>query len=351
MRVSAIDVFCGIGGLSFGLRKAGIPVLAGVDLDQSCRYAYEQNIGAEFISEDIAQVRGHELRAKYWSDGTVLKVLAGCAPCQPFSTQSNRFHNSDTTKKWVLISEFVRLVTEAEPDVVTMENVPNLANQRVLRDAIDAMEANGYSVSHSNVYCPDYGIPQKRRRLVLLASRFGPITLLPRTCAEAEYTTVRQAIGHLPEVEAGKVCSRDPLHRTSGLSALNLRRIRASRPDGTWLDWEEGLRLDCHKKDTGKTYDAVYGRMAWDKPAPTLTTQFYNYGTGRFGHPEQDRALTLREAAILQTFPEDYAFFESVDEIRIKPFGIHIGNAVPVTLGIVIGESILKHLGRYHAKS
>jgi len=232
-----------------------------------------------------------------------------------------------------------------------MENVPNLANQEIFENFVAFLERSGYYVSYSNVYCPDYGIPQKRRRLVLLASKYGKISLLPKTHSEGEYVTLRQAIGHFPPVEAGEVCKSDPLHRTSKLSPLNLQRIKASRPNGTWLNWSEDLQLECHKKKTGRTYKAVYGRMAWDEPSPTITTQFYNYGTGRFGHPTQNRALTMREAAILQTFPEDFEFYESEKDILLKRLSSYIGNAVPVRLAVVIGESILNHLEVHNDRS
>jgi DNA (cytosine-5)-methyltransferase 1 len=350
MKTSAIDLFCGIGGLSYGLKRAGIPVLAGVDSDPSCKFAYEQNVQAEFILQDISKVQGEEINEKYWPDNDQVKILAGCAPCQPFSTHLNKIKNKKQTRRWRLISEFKRLVEETNPDVVTMENVPNLANQRIFKDFVAFLEQNDYFVSYSNVYCPDYGIPQKRRRLVLLASKYGEIPLIPKTHSEDSYITLRQAIGHLPPVKAGEVCESDPLHRTTKLSDMNLRRIKASKPNGTWLDWNEDLQLACHKKKTGRTYKAVYGRMSWDEPSSTITTQFYNYGTGRFGHPTQNRALTIREAAILQTFPEAYKFYESEKGIFIKKLGVYIGNAVPVELGVVIGESILDHLKGHYGK-
>lgn len=350
MNISAIDLFCGIGGLSYGLKKAGIPVLAGVDLDASCRFAYEQNVQAEFISRDISKVQGEEINEKYWPSNEQVKILAGCAPCQPFSSHSNKVTNKKQTKKWRLISEFKRLVDEINPDIVTMENVPNLANQKVFKDYVTFLEQNGYFVSHSNVYCPDYGIPQKRRRLVLLASKCGKISLIPKTHSKENYITLRQAIGHLPPVRGGEVCKSDPLHKAIKLSDINLRRIKASKPNGTWLDWNTDLQLACHKKKSGKTYKSVYGRMSWDEPSSTITTQFHNYGTGRFGHPTQNRALTIREAAILQTFPEDYKLYESNKAIFINRIGVYIGNAVPVELGVVIGKSILSHLGEYYGE-
>ncbi|MCC7128816.1 MAG: DNA (cytosine-5-)-methyltransferase [Anaerolineae bacterium UTCFX2] len=350
MNTSAIDIFCGIGGLSYGLKKAGISVAAGLDIDKSCKYPYEKNVQAEFISRDVSNLRGKEIIGRYWSTD-VSKILAGCAPCQPFSTHSNKIKDKTQTRRWRLIHEFKRLVRETNPHIVTMENVPNLANQEIFEDFVAFLELSEYYVTYSNVYCPDYGIPQKRRRLVLLASKYGKISLLHKTHSKGEYVTLRQAIKHLPPVEAGEECKSDLLHRTSKLSPINLQRIKASKPNGTWLDWSEDLQLECHKKETGRTYNAVYGRMAWDEPSPTITTQFYNYGTGRFGHPTQNRALTMREAAILQTFPEDFVFYESKKDILLKRLSAYIGNAVPVKLAVVIGESILNHLEVHNDRS
>ena len=351
MKISAIDVFCGIGGLSFGLKKAGISVLAGIDLNETCRYAYEQNVRAEFVLKDISQVQGDKINKRYWSDSNQAKILAGCAPCQPFSTHSNKVKNRKQTKRWRLINEFIRLMDETNPDIVTMENVPNLAKQKIFKDFVVFLERNGYCVSYSNVYCPDYGIPQTRTRLVLLASRFGEIELIQKTTPKDKYKTVKETIGALEQLCAGQTSWQDPLHRACSFTDINMARIKQSKPGGSWRDWDEFLLLPCHKKETGKTYPSVYGRMRWDEPSPTITTQFYNYGTGRFGHPEQNRALSLREGALLQTFPLDYEFVDPInDRISIKRLGIHIGNAVPVKLAEIIGKSIIKHLENNHAK-
>lgn len=348
MKISAIDIFCGIGGLSYGLKKSGVPIVAGVDLDDSCKYAFEENVNGDFLSIDIADLSGDEIMKKYWGDDKSIKVLVGCAPCQPFSTHTNKNKNKQNSNKWYLLDEFRRLIDETNPEIVSMENVPNLANQQIFKDFIKFLIGNEYFVSFSNVFCPDYGIPQKRRRLVLLASKYGEIQLIPKTHTPENYVTLKQAIGNLPPVIAGEICESDPLHRSRKLTGINLKRIKASKPNGTWLDWNDDLILACHKRTTGKTYKAVYGRMSWDEPSSTITTQFNNFGTGRFGHPTQNRALTIREAAILQTFPTDYKFYKTKGEINIKKLGIYIGNAVPVDLGFIIGRSILVHLeGHY----
>jgi len=156
------------------------------------------------------------------------------------------------------------------------------------------------------------------------------------------YRSVREAIGALPPLAAGATSRSDPLHTASALSPKNLRRIKASQPGGTWRDWPIELRADCHRRQTGKTYPGVYARMEWDKPAPTMTTQCFGYGNGRFGHPEQDRAISLREAAILQSFPMDYAFLPPGEQAAMKEVGRWIGNAVPVKLAEAVGRCILR---------
>lgn len=349
--ISSVDLFCGVGGLTHGLLKSGIKVRAGVDLDTSCKYAYEANNKAKFIEANISKVTGEQLK-KYWKDDEV-KVLVGCAPCQPFSPHTNKIKDKEQGSKWNLLNEFIRLVKETEPDIVSMENVTNLSNKKIFKNFVSRLKRLGYKVQHHNVYCPNYGIPQKRRRLVLLASKFGHINIIAPTHKKEKHKTVRDAIAHLEPVESGERSKKDILHFTTRLTEINIKRIKASLPNGTWEDWDKSLRLECHKKESGKTYKSVYGRMSWNEPSPTITTQFYNYGTGRFGHPEQDRALTIREASILQSFPAKYKFVEKNKEVSITKIGTHIGNAVPVNLGFAIGKSILKHIrettnGKFH---
>lgn len=222
--------------------------------------------------------------------------------------------------------------------------MPNLINEEVFNDFVNTLEELNYFVDYRVVYCPDYGVPQHRKRLVLLASRLGEINLIPPMYEKNNYLTVRDAIGHLQPIAAGEVCKEDLLHRSSSLSNINVRRIRQSVPGGTWRDWDDDLKLNCHKKKSGHTFPSVYGRMEWNKPSPTITTQFYGYGNGRFGHPEQNRAISLREGAILQSFPDDYIFIDDEHPARKRELGTHIGNAVPVELGRAIGISIQRHL-------
>jgi len=340
--IVAVDLFCGVGGLTRGLLDAGIHVVAGYDIAEECRYPYEyNNQPAVFIKKSVSDITPEELSSLYPDD--CWRVLVGCAPCQPFSryTQGS---NAASDQKWGLLRHFARLAEALKPHVISMENVSELQRHSIFDEFVNRLKAAGYQTTFSVVSCPDYGIPQHRSRLVLFASLLGAISIVPPTHAPSRYPTVRMAIGDLAKLKAGKASSVDALHRSSKLSPLNLRRMRASRPGGTWRDWDRGLVAACHRKKKGKTYPSVYGRMAWDSPSPTITTQFFGFGNGRFGHPEQDRAISLREGALLQTFPRDYQFVEPGRKYHFKTIGRLIGNAVPVSLGEVVGETIKRHL-------
>lgn len=338
--IDAVDLFCGAGGLTAGLRNADIDVLAGYDIDLNCRYAYSHNNNAEFFNRDVELITAEELLQLY-RPGRI-KLLAGCAPCQPFSTYTQG-KDKKTDKKWPLLYAFKRLIEEINPELITMENVPDVTKHKVYHDFVGGLQNLGYHVWAGKVSCDEYGLPQKRRRHVLLASALGPIELIPATHTQ-QRNTVFNAIGNLPPLSAGEHDPYDPLHRTQNLSELNLARIRASIPGGTWNDWPRELLAACHSKKSGKSYSGVYGRMEWDKPSPTMTTLCYGYGNGRFGHPIQDRGLSLREAALLQSFPNDYQFHEPGERVNFKAIGKMIGNAVPVRLGEVIGQSLQRHL-------
>lgn len=343
MPYAAVDLFCGIGGLTHGIERAGIQVVAGIDVDGTCQYAYEMNNHAQFINKGIEEVTSGEIETLY-PEGHV-RILMGCAPCQPFSNYSLRYNkNGKKDDKWRLLYYFSDLISDTRPEIVSMENVPQLSSERVFDDFIENLERLGYHVSWKIVNCADYGVPQTRKRLVLLGSLYGEIELIPPIYSSDTYRTVKDAIGSMSKINDGEIDQRDLLHRASKLSAKNKKRILQSIPGGTWNDWDEKLKLPCHKKKSGKGYSSVYGRMEWNKPSPTITTQFYGYGNGRFGHPEQDRAISMREGAILQSFPEDYHFIDPNHQQTSKQIGVHIGNAVPVELGYTIGTSIINHL-------
>ena len=339
-----VDLFCGAGGLTYGLELAGLRVIEGVDIDDQCRYPYEANTKGRFVARDVRDYGADDLKSA-WS-GARLRVLVGCAPCQRFSTYSREAGRLELTSRWGLIERFVALTEQTLPDIVSMENVPPLRRTRVFRTMVRRLESRGYLVDDAIADCRVYGAPQTRRRLVLLASRLGPIALVPPSHVNPEaWKDVHSTIGHLPPLHAGEVDVDDRLHRSSRLSSLNVRRIRASKPGGTWRDWPETLVSPCHRRSRGKTYPSVYGRMEWQRPGPTITGQCFGYGNGRFGHPEQDRALSLREAALLQTFPQAFEFFPPDEPFPgMATVGRMIGNAVPPLLGRVIGKSILRHI-------
>lgn len=341
-KVEAIDLFCGVGGLTRGLSNVGVNVLSGFDNDKSCEYAYSHNNSASFETTDVRELKGTYLSSLYGDDS--VRVLVGCAPCQPFSQMRSKLGSINLLdEKYNLLSEFGRLIQEVHPDIISMENVPQLCRSKVYEDFISLVTGLGYKIEVNVVNCADYGISQNRRRFIMLGSLLGNIHLLDPT-HKNNHLPIEKFIRDLPPIKAGEICETDKLHRAARLSDKNLERIKNSRPGGSWRDWPDDLKCRCHRKASGKTYSSVYGRLQWDKIGPTITTQFYSYGTGRHGHPEQDRALSLREGALLQTFPMDYDFINPNVQVSIKSIARHIGNAVPVRLGEVIGESIIKHL-------
>lgn len=331
-----VDLFCGVGALSHGLKRAGFRIVAGYDTDRRCKHAFETNNASHFFCRDVAKLEAGEVSSHF--SGELPTVLAGCAPCQPFSTYKHRY---DEDPRWDLVESFARLAANVRPDFITMENVPSLLKYKqgtVFERFKEIIEDAGYAVRFQVAKCEFYGVPQRRRRLVVVASRHGLPPALKIT--HADPLTVRRAIGDLTPIVAGKAGQDDPLHVSASLSETNMKRMRASKPGGTWRDWPFELRAKCHQKASGKTYPGVYARMEWDKPSPTMTTQCYGFGNGRFGHPEQDRAISLREAAILQSFPPDYSFLPEGELPTLSEVGRWIGNAVPVGLAEAIGSSM-----------
>ena len=342
-----IDLFCGVGGLSCGLKQAGFEIIAGYDLDKTCKYAYEKNIKAQFIEKNIKNISSKEIQ-EYFGN-TKYKILVGCAPCQTFSKYT-KGKNNENDEKWTLLNEFLRLIIEIKPEIISMENVPNLEKYPIFKNFINTLKKHGYFIDYKIIFCPDYGMPQKRKRLVLLGSKIKEIHIINKTHHKENYKTVRDTIGFLPKIKSGEQSKTDLLHIAKPLSGLNLERIKATpKNGGSWKDWPENLILECHKKESGKNFGSVYGRMKWEEPSPTMTTFCTSLGNGRFGHPEQNRAISLREASLLQTFPIDYDFIDNEVGIKTSVISRHIGNAVPPRLGEIIGISIKKHLENFYA--
>ncbi len=337
----AVDLFCGVGGLTHGFVLAKVRVVAGIDIDESCKYAYEtNNEGAQFVCKNLSTTRAADINLLY--PPNCARILMGCAPCQPFSSNTGSGKRRKRHKDYGLLRSFARIVQAIQPEYVSMENVPLLRKEPIYDIFVSLLQRWGYQVWSKVIYCPNYGVAQRRKRLVLLAAKSAPIELISPTHAE-DTPTVESVIGHLEAIAAGEVSKTDPLHRAANLSPLNLQRIAATPEGGGWGDWPPELVLDCHKKKSGKSYGSVYGRMKWSEPAATMTTQCCGLGNGRFGHPEQNRAISLREAAIFQSFPETYQFFPTDRFPSFDQLEKHIGNAVPVALGKAIAQSIKIH--------
>lgn len=344
MRIEAIDLFCGIGGLTHGLQQANIKVLAGLDNDKSCEYSYTKNNDADFICEDVSKYNFKSMK-KLYSKGSI-KILAGCAPCQTFSSHTFKVKGRENDIRWSMINHFLRGVKEINPDIISMENVRGIIKTKIFDDFLKEVEKMDYQISYEVVNCADYGVPQNRNRLVFLASKLGTIDIPKKTHTKDNRVPIKNVIKDLPKIKCGEANKEDKIHLSRNLSKLNIKRIQQSKPSGTWRDWDKKLLLNCYKKESGQSYATVYGRMHWNKVSPTITTQFTSYGSGRFGHPEQNRAISIREGALLQTFPMGYDFGDG----GIVATSRHIGNAVPPLLGLVIGKTITKHIQESHAR-
>ncbi len=341
MRV--IDFFCGCGGASKGLQQAGFEVALGLDVDANAQKAYQANFpDAQFILKDIRQIETQDIVDAIRPNNGPL-IIAACAPCQPFSKQNNSKSKNDIRR--TLLDETHRFILALKPEYIMLENVPGMQNVNAEEDGpfkrfTNFLTENGYHFIKFITKAEEFGVPQRRKRLVLLASRLGTISEPSITHGEnlQPFNTVRDAIGHFVPIAAGEVFHGDRFHRSANLSPTNLARIMSTPEGGDRRNWPEHLINECHKNYTGHT--DTYGRMRWDALSPTLTTKCIGYSNGRFGHPDinQNRAISIREAASLQTFPEDFQFFGSMQTMARQ-----IGNAVPCELARQFGLSILNH--------
>lgn len=336
----AFDFFCGAGGLTRGFLNAGIEVIVGVDLDETCRETYENNNPpAKFIASDLRKLTRKDLAPFIRDVPSEKLVFAGCAPCQPFSKQRRVIgHRGDRT----LLSTFAALVEEFKPSFVVIENVPGIVKvpgNSTYRRFLKSLRSLGYRFAEGRLDAKWFGVPQTRRRWVVIAALDAEPTLPEPTHGPTRlpYCTVRGAIAGLPKLEAG---FEDPTiwnHRAAKLSKMNLRRIRATPADGGCrTDWPVSLALPCHSEDYDGHTD-VYGRMWWDAPAPALTCRCVSLSNGRYGHPEQHRAISLREAARLQSFEDDFVFY-GTSQVSLAA---QIGNAVPVKLAEALARQLL----------
>lgn len=338
--IKAIDFCCGAGGLTRGLLNAGIEVLAGVDNDERLRKTYlENNKPSRFVNRAIHDVNIHELRRELGIQPADLTLYAACTPCQPFSTL-NKLKGRDDRRK-VLI-DFAKLVEEIPPDFVLVENVPGLNNaygKELYTEFLAILAKSGFpKVTDDLLDAKSHGVPQTRKRIILLASRHGSVSL-PSGIREADFSTVRSCIEKYPAISDGTESDTYPNHVARKLQPHHKRIVAAVPKDGgSRLDVADAsILLQCHR-DKPRVHKDVFGRMAWDKPSPTLTCRCTDVYCGRFIHPEQDRGISLREAAALQTFGDDYEFFGT----SILELARQIGNAVPVALAEKLGRSFVE---------
>lgn len=339
--MKAIDFFCGAGGLTRGLLNAGIEVILGIDNDGKCCESYEtNNPPVRFINDDIREISLNDVFSEIQEVPKKELLIAASPPCQPFTKQRRDLRNKEDAKLLKYISVFVK---ELQPAHIFIENVPGMTRVsghstyhkfcRVLSDL-------KYQWCDGIVDAKAYGVPQTRRRFILIASRDVEPSLPPVTHGPnlIPYVTVEDAIGKFPPINAGDIHLTMPNHQASALSDLNLERIRKTPHDGgDRRSWPKHLELECHTNGYYGHTD-VYGRMRWKYPAPALTSRCNSLSNGRYGHPAQNRAISLREAASLQSFDEDYTFFSK----SITHIAMQIGNAVPVKLAEAIGRHILK---------
>lgn len=341
----AIDFFCGGGGMTCGLRQAGIEVIAGVDIDKEARDTYEyNNPGTIFIETDIRNLRSNYFERKYGvmrNDDSL--ILVGCSPCQFYSIINTEKENSLRTKD--LLRNFARFVEYYNPGYVLVENVPGILTnkQSIWPVFYKKLQDLGYNnIVYDIVDMSHYGVPQSRKRFSLIATRLNIDICLPN--ADQTQALLVDFIGEsngFPKVEAGHKDTSAFNHTVAGLSDKCLRRLRKTRHDGgSRLDWanDQDLQLRCFVGKDDSFKDS-YGRMWWNKPAPTITTKFFSISNGRFGHPDEDRAISLREGATLQTFPKDYIFKSN----SIATTARLIGNAVPCEYARRLGEVIINN--------
>ncbi len=335
-QLKAIDFFCSGGGMSYGMKQAGIDVIAGIDFDPDVKETYEKNVGAKFILKDVfkfKEIELSELTGINKNDDDL--ILIGCSPCQYWSIINTKKDKAEKSKD--LLKEFHRFVKFYNPGFVVVENVPGLerrSDESGLDDFVKDLNERGYKVKYQVYKLNEYGVPQTRKRFSLIATRLTDEKISPE---KSEYKpVVKDFIGThngFPKVEAGHKDKTEFMHTVAGLSKENLEVIKNTPKDG-------GNSVKERKYWKGSGFKDSYSRMSWNKPAPTITTKFFSISNGRFAHPDENRAISLREGATLQTFPKDFVFYTK----SIQATARMIGNAVPPEFARRIGKAILKSI-------
>lgn len=341
--VFVYDFFSGCGGTSAGLRRAGMTPILALDFDDEASKTYRKNFPqAAFVYDDVRRVHTGDLEPFFERERTTPVLISACAPCQPFSKQNRQKKEGD--RRITLLSELHRFIERFRPELLLVENVPGLeagksGDTKPFEELIRLLDKLGYHHDSGVLRALDFGVPQNRRRLFLIASAFGPVKLPEPThgTEDRPHPTVRDAIYRFPPIEAGETHPVIKNHKACALSETNLERIRSTPEGAGRLSWNDDLKLDCHKDVKG--YSDVYGRMWWDRAAPAMTTRCNSLSNGRFGHPTQDRAISIREAAAIQTFDDDFEFVGSMNGMARQ-----VGNAVPVELAHAVGRALLEHV-------
>lgn len=340
--LTVVDLYCGAGGLSVGLRQAGLKPVFAADSWGRAVQTYRKNLGDHAVCSDVGSLTADAVRrAAGLSDGEVGLVCGG-PPCQGFSVQ-RRGPVADARNDQVL--NFVELALAIRPRAVLMENVPGLLGRRgkpYFEPAVARLEAAGYSVAAQVLEAADYGVPSHRRRAIVIALRDAERWSWPEiTHGQGARMTVRDALADLPEPTLDHRPHPELAnHVRVRISDLNRERISHVPEGGGRLDIPPALQLPCHRNAGSHRHLDVFGRMRWDRPGPTITAVFDSFSRGRFAHPEQDRAITGREGARLQSFPDEFVFEGAKKEVARQ-----IGNAVPPRLARALGEALAKALG------
>ncbi len=341
---TVIDLFAGCGGGSIGFGEAGFSPVAAIEIDMNAATAYEANLGVKPLVKNIRRVKGPELLRSAGLNAGECTLLFGCPPCQSFTTLRKAAPaTSRDRRRNTLYLDYLRLVGSVQPHHIAFENVPGMLSPR-WHPHFEALLAGlsnlGYRYTWEEIDAADYGVPQRRKRILVVASRMTEPVLPRQTHSPkaahglAAHRTVRDAIGKCEMLAAGERHASDPYHAARNHSDIALQRLRAIPLGGARADLPEHLQLECHKGHNGH-YD-IYGRMWWDRPAPTLTSGCTNVTRGRFAHPDQDRAITLREAMLLQSFPTTAKLYGTGDQMALQ-----VGNAIPPPLAMRVGDAIV----------
>jgi DNA (cytosine-5)-methyltransferase 1 len=350
---TCVDAFCGAGGLSLGLVAAGFNVLLGFDLDPVCMSTLKANprrVRHPVLTADVRSMLGGKLLEIIGMKSGQLDLLAGGPPCQGFSVQRI---GDDTDDRNLLVNDYADLILEVRPRLFLMENVAGLGGKRgqaILQRFVNRIGTEGYIIHQRTVDAQEYGVPQRRRRLIIVGERceipFSRFHWPSRL--EGSPPTVRDTIGHLPPPPPNGVDHPDlPGHRADRLSRMNRLRLEALQEGQGRTHLPDSLLAACHRVSADVVgHRNVYGRMAWDEVAPTITARFDSFTRGKFGHPEQVRTISLLEGALLQTFPRDYRFVGSKVEVARQ-----IGNAVPPRLAAALGRAVRSALKAWDSET